>query len=147
MNPLFLNICRSCRKGSILEKALISKGEIKTYNKTQNSQGISNNKKKYWVRNKNVTNNEVGNTKAIHTSLTLTLKGPNMPNNPPQQIENSFQNTQGKIPQRQFLARHKYTPLGEPIESILKQLLQSKVITLLEMKLYDLGHFKASWWD
>lgn len=37
--------------------------------------------------------------------------------------------------------------MGEPIETMLKKLIQSNVITLQEPKAYDLGQFKPSWWD
>lgn len=101
------------------------------YKKTQNAQNTSNDKNKYWAHNKNVTNDEVVDVKAIHTGPIITLRGPNTSNNPPHapnQTTNTLQNTQEQKSQRKFPARRKYTPLGEPIELVLKQLLQQKAI-------------------
>lgn len=78
-------------KGVIIEKTLIAKGEIKTYTKTQNSKGTSN--------------DGIIDVKAINKiGPTLTLKAPNMNNNTPyfsNQAANMIQNNQGQGPPRQ----------------------------------------------
>lgn len=43
--------------------------------------------------------------------------------------------------------RRNYTPLGEPIKSSLKKLIQTNVITLLEVRPYEPGPFKPAWWN
>lgn len=68
-------------KGTTLEKTLITKVEIKNFNKIQNT---SNDKNKDSTHNKNFTNNGVVDAKEIHkVGPTITLKGPNVSNNSP----------------------------------------------------------------
>lgn len=75
-------------KGTTLENALIAKGELKTFNKNQNTQNTSNDKNKYWAHNKNVKNDGVVDVKVIHKGgPIITLKGPNESNNPPHVLE------------------------------------------------------------
>lgn len=91
-----------------------------------------------------MTNDRVIVAKKMYTSLTITLRGKSA-SRPPDQIGNVIQNTQEQISQRKFPTRQKYTPLGEPIESVFKQLLQHNVIKLPDAKPYDPGQFKPSW--
>lgn len=50
-------------------------------------------------------------------------------------------------PPRIGAPRRKFTPLGEPIESALKKLIQSNVITLPKARTYEPGPFKPAWWN
>lgn len=43
--------------------------------------------------------------------------------------------------------RRNYTPLGEPIESALKKLKQTNMITFQEIRVFGLGPFKPNWWN
>lgn len=51
------------------------------------------------------------------------------------------------IPPRANTPRINYMPLGEPIESTVKKLIQTNVITLLEVKAYELAPFKLTRWN
>jgi hypothetical protein len=71
---------QTVEKSTILEKILIEQGEIKLNTKTQNNQGITNDKTKFWSRNKNVTNDRVVDAKTTNFAPLLMLRGPNVTN-------------------------------------------------------------------
>lgn len=78
-----------------------------------------------------------------HQLTTTSTPPPNVPFN-----NQNSQNNQGQYRQlRQFPKGRTYTPLGEPIEEVLKKCIQNGVITLQEPKPYDPGQFKPAWWN
>lgn len=85
----------------------------------------------------------------------VSLKGPstlnmktlnnNQSQNNDQSINTTENNSQGDPPRtKNNITRHKYTPLKEPIESSLKNLVQSNIITLPNVLYYEPVHFKLS---
>lgn len=109
---------------------------------------------------KHITNDGIVDAKAINMiGPAIRLKGAQPQNTPlttltptTNAIKNN-QNSQNNQNQgqpcqtKQFPKRCTHTTLGEPIEVILKKLLQNDVNTLQDPKPYDPGQFKPSWWD
>lgn len=96
-----------------------------------------------------MTNDIVVDTKNINVGHTITLEGSNV-THIPNETTNVVQNNQerGKPRKtRKYPPRWQYTPLGEPIEYVLKKILQLKVIQLPPLQHNDPGKFKPSWWD
>jgi hypothetical protein len=110
----------------------------------------SNDKRKYWAHKKKITNDGIVNSKMVsNIGPMLTLKAPNM-TNVPNKMPNAIQENQEHGQQRKtrnYPPKHQCSPLGEPIEFILKQLLQSKCIQLPPIKHYETRQFKPFWWD
>lgn len=150
------------KHGVQVEKAHIIEGRLKYGPKNTNTSPPID-KKKYWVKNKHVTNDGVVDTKVFNAmGPMLTLKGAQLQNtkmtiqthasNVVQKNQNNQGNQNNQNPRqpqqpRQFSRSHTYTPLGDPIEEFLKKLLQNGVITLQDPKPYDPRKFKPSCWD
>lgn len=50
-------------------------------------------------------------------------------------------------PPRNDMPRRNFTPLGEPIDSAMRKLIQSNLITLPKSKPYELSPIKPTWWN
>lgn len=132
-----------------IERELVAKGLIKIFKENRNN---ANDGKKFWSRNKNLTNDGVVDVKVVNKiHPTIHLKSPSTSNNQPtsqNQYTNVAQNNQQRRgPPWTNIPKRTYTPLGESIESVLKKLLQSNVIQLLEIRHYELWLFKQNWWN
>lgn len=153
LGPLTYNLQVHCcatfmdlvEKGVHLKKALIAKGELKYNNKNANP-NLPNDKNKYWVKKKHITNDGIVDAKVVNTTCpTITLRGTQPQNTPlitPMPTTNSIQKYQDQgqpCQTRQFPKRCTYTPMGEPIELVLKKLLQKNIITLSDPKPYEPG--------
>jgi len=161
MHQLQIHCCTSFEE--VIEKGdAIEKSHCQGYD--QNFQQKSKHtlwQKKTWAQNKNITNDGVVDAKAFRASPVITLQAPPTTNNQPhvqqqqqpqpqpqpqQEAANAIQNNQRRPPLRNNTPWRNYTPLTEPIESILK-LLQNNLIQLPEIKQYDPAFKPPSWND
>lgn len=136
-------------KGVFIDKTLVAKGLVKIFKETPNA---PSDKGIFWSQNKNVTNDGVVKAKVVnqehltnHLKVSFTSNTPT-PNH--EQTMNVVQNNQQRRgPSQVNMPKRTYTPSGEPIESILKKILQSNDIQLLDIKTYELALVKLNWWN
>jgi hypothetical protein len=87
----------------------------------------NNEKSKFWSQNKNVTNDRVVDETIITKGPTIHLKFPSTPNtfNTQTRIQDQTLNVVQNNQQRRGppCTKRTYTPLGEPIKSVLKKFL------------------------
>lgn len=110
-------------------------------------------KKNFCHKIKKVTNDNIVDAKVINKAhLVSSMIGPTMTSNSNtlekhEKTTNVVQNTTPHGPPRATQPRQKYTPLGEPIESVLRKLLQNNGIQLSNLRHYESGPFTPSYWN
>lgn len=144
------------KKGMNIETALMAKGIIKLNKDSDNTNNLGD-------KNKNVTNDGVVDARAVNANQPpFTIKKLSAPNmstmeqnqtptsnvtqQPPyQQYTQQYNQQQGQQQNQQrkpFRSRdgppQQFMPLGEPIESVMKQLIQAKFIKLPDIKVEPL---------
>lgn len=112
----------------------------------------NNDKSKFWSRNKNVTNEGIVDARTVNITQPVLSLGMSQSSNPC--TENNLTSTNVNATKnmntrylRVNTPRRNYTPLGEPIESALKKLIQTNMIILPEIRVYEPGPFKPTWWN
>jgi len=142
-------------KGTAIERALIAKGSIKLYdyksnnnnnnnnkpnnntpNTNNNANTQSNDKPRYWGKNKNNLNDSVTDVKAIQHVHNQTPAHTYATN-----VNNQRGQTKPRKPRRQF------TPLGEQIEDILDRCLKQGIITLPPVRPCQENEIKVAWYN
>lgn len=86
----------------------------------------------------------------------VSLQGPtssSSPNVNQSQVNNTIATSTNAVqsnifrPPRNNAPKRNFTPLGELIDSALKELVQTNVIIFPELWQYELGPFKPAWWN
>lgn len=127
------------KKGIKCEKGLLEQEILKHHKDSGPTTNTSNERPKFWSRNKNVTNDGVVDARIVNRAQpTISLQGPTDKNQSQTSNTNALQSNNPRI----GAPRRNFTPLREPIESALKKLIQSNAITLPKAKPYELGPFK-----
>ncbi|GLJ07896.1 hypothetical protein SUGI_0076310 [Cryptomeria japonica] len=117
-------------KGLATEKVLIEQGVIKIIKENkENYKGKD--KPRFWNKNKNTVNDGVVDANIVRPKIIFS--GSSSTNN---QV-----NTQTTSK-----SRRKYTPLGEPLESVFKKLVANKIITIPDFPPYE-PIVKPNWWN
>jgi len=125
-------------KGVIIERALIAKGTIKIFRDNKDSPQNSNDKSRFWNKNKNVVNDGIVDTKNIQTMRApINIQAASPPRQSFPQRRNQRQTSN---PRRQF------TPLVEPMEVILRKLLQAGDVILPDAPPNGEPLFRAPWY-
>lgn len=133
-------------KGIKCEKSLLEQGILKHQNDSRPTTSTSNERPKFWSRNKNVTNDKVVDAHIVNRAQpVISLQGPN-DKNQSQTNDNVLQSNNPRPP-RIGAPRRNFTPPREPIESTLKKLIWSNAITLPEARPYEPCPFKPAWWN
>ncbi|GLJ20143.1 hypothetical protein SUGI_0365630 [Cryptomeria japonica] len=117
-------------KGLATERVLIEQGLIKIF-KENKDDFKGKDKPRFWNKNKNTANDGVVDANTVR--LKVIFSGSSSTNN---QV-----NTQTTS-----RSRRKYTPLGEPLESVFKKLVANKVITIPDFPPYE-PKVKPNWWN
>lgn len=137
-------------KGLKYEWSLIKKGLIKIYNEPKDGPHpcFNSDKPSFWNKNKNIVNDRVVDARTIKSAQPVVRFAGQ---NPPPQTNIVAPPNQGRITSqdeprpRQQKPKCTYTPLGEPIEIVLHQLVSQKLVTLPKTSNYE-PQVKPSWW-
>lgn len=140
-------------QGLKCERALIKKGLIKIYNEPKDGPRphYSNDKSKFWNKNKNIVNDEIVDARTIKIAQPMVKfvgQNPLPKNNTIINPQNQGRNTQQEEPkqkQQNYKTKCTYTPLRELIETILRQLVSSNLVTLPKTSNYE-PQVKPPWW-
>lgn len=144
-------------KGVKCEKGLLEQGILKGSKDSSASNITGEDKPKFWSINKNVTNDGVVDAHVVNrVQPAVSLQGPtnsSSPNVNQSQVNNTTSTNTNVLqsntfkPPRNSAPKINFTCLREPIDSTLKKLVQTKVITLPEVQQYEPGPFKLAWWN
>lgn len=145
------------KKGLKCENGLVEKGILKHQKDKGPTNNSSNEKPKFQSKNNNVTSDGVVDAYVVNKAQqVVSLQGPvdsfvsnraqSQGRNTPSTNANAVQSGHQRPP-RINTPRRNYTPLGEPIESSLKNLMQTNIITLPKLRPYEPVPFKITWWN
>lgn len=142
-----------------IEEALVKRGVIKHYNDTSNNTNSSNHyenndKPKFWQKNRTTGNNDATtntqNAKLVFNLTTTTVKtnqNENQNNNQGTTQNNNSNNGESRPPPYQRQSnRRRFTPLGQNLESTMREFITNRLITLPETRNWE-PKVKPSWWN
>lgn len=132
-------------QGLKCEWALIKKGLIKIYNELKDGPHpcFNSDKPNFWNKNKNIINDVVVDARTIKNAQPVVQfvgKNPSPKNNmvaPPQNQGCNASQEEPRQRQQNYKPKCQYTPLGKPIETMLRQLVSSNLVTLPKTSNYE----------